>query len=108
MTLFTTFSVFNHIYIVNHVPPHHREDNESGQDFFPFPKCRLSSCGRPPSLATVHKSSKMSWILQIYPCKNVLKTKRKDAFIAQGELEMKKGSDGKKSLYFFDRLVNHF
>ena len=26
-----------------------------------------------------------------------------DAFIAQGELEMKKGSDGKKSLYFFDR-----
>ena len=27
-----------------------------------------------------------------------------DAFIAQGELEMKKGSDGKKSLYFFDRL----
>ena len=51
---------------------------------------------------------KMPCILQICPCKNVSKTKREDAFIAQGELEMKKGSDGKKSLYFFDRFVNHF
>ena len=43
MMLFTELTLINHLCIVNHVPRHHCKDSGRGGNFFPFPKCRLST-----------------------------------------------------------------